>query len=113
MKAEAKPNNILQEDVAGLNNQDFQTEKEAFQQAVPAQVEFTNYKNQPDEIAIRGTLKVGGVQGLQFLMTTKNDDGLYLNCTEFQADATAIDTIAKLRAYFDIWYAQSLEKLNN
>jgi hypothetical protein len=107
---------ILKEDIAGLPNQDFQAEKEAFQQAVPAQVEFKNYVG-PEEgggnvIEIRGVLKIGGAQGLQFLMTTKNDDGLYFNCTEFQADETAIDVISKLRAYYDVWYGQSLEKLN-
>lgn len=107
---------LLQEDIAGLPNQDFQAEKEAFQQAVPAQVEFKNYvgpeQGNGDVIEIRGILKIGGGQGLQFLMTTKNDDGLYFNCTEFQADETAIDVISKLRAYYDVWYGQSLEKLN-
>lgn len=114
--AAAKPTGSprrLNEDIAQLNNQDFQQEKQAFQQAVPGEVEFGNYVNDKKVIELRGEMKIGGNgQPLRFVFTTANKDGIYLECTQFQADTDAIDTIAKLRAYFDIWYGQNLEKLN-
>lgn len=103
----------LNEDIAGLNNQDFQQQKDAFQQAVPGEVEFGNYVDDKKVIELRGTMKIGGNgQPLRFVFTTKNKDGIYLECTQFQADTDAIDTIVKLRAYYDIWYGQNLQKLN-
>jgi len=118
MRAYGKPSATpkprrLNEDIAQLNNQDFQAEKEAFQQAVPGNVEFGNYVNDKDVIELRGELKIGGNgQPLKFVFTTKNKDGLYLETTQFQADSDAIDTIAKLRAYYDVWYGTNLQKLN-
>ena len=113
-KSSAAPKSrYLNEDIAQLNNQDFQAEKEAFQQAVPGNVEFGNYVNDKDVIELRGELKIGGNgQPLKFVFTTKNKDGLYLETSQFQADSDAIDTIAKLRAYYDMWYGTNLQKLN-
>lgn len=103
----------LNEDIAGFNNEDFQAEKESFQQAVPGEVEFGNFVSDDKEITLRGQLKIGGNgQPMKFMLTTKDKDGLYLSCEEFQADSDAIDSITKLRAYFDVWYGQALEKLN-
>lgn len=103
----------LNEDIAGTDNQDFQQQKESFQQAVPGDVEFGNYVSNKEEITLRGELKIGANgQPLRFVLTTKNKDGLYIECTQFQADGDAIDSITKLRAYFDVWYGQNLEKLN-
>jgi hypothetical protein len=112
-KKSATQGGRLNEDISQLNNQDFQAEKEAFQQAVPGNVEFGNYVNEKDVIELRGELKIGGNgQPLKFVFTTKNKDGLYLECTQFQADTDAIDTVAKLRAYYDVWYGTNLQKLN-
>ena len=104
----------LNEDITDPNNQEFNTQKEAFQQAVPGEVEFGNCQlDNKEEIIIRGEMKIGlNGQPLRFLFTTKNKDGIYLECTQFQPDGDAIDSITKLRAYYDIWYAQNLQKLN-
>lgn len=108
------PAPILKEDFQNFNNGDFQEEKTAFQQAVPCRVEFGNYVSDQTKVELRGVMKFSA--GLKFLFTSERADGIFISLEDpnkpLQLDDQVVDAIAKLRAYYDLWYQKTVEKLN-
>ncbi len=108
------PVSTLNEDLGNFNNADFQEEKTAFQQAVPCRVEFGNYVSDQRKVELRGVLKFSS--GVKFLFTSERADGIFISMEDnnkpLQLDEQVVDAIAKLRAYYDLWYQKTVEKLN-
>lgn len=105
---------FLQEDFSNLDNGEFQADQEAIVQAVNAPCTITNsVKDDPKKIELRGVIRFS--TDVNFLFTTEQTDGLFIWTAQkgLQLDEEIVQSITKLRAYYDAWYQEKILEIRN
>lgn len=101
---------MLHEDFAGSNNQDFQEDQQAIVAALNVSTTITNRDDNGQRIEMSGTIKFNSEA--KFIFTTERNDGIYLSTDTLQLDEEVLQSIMKLRAYYEQWYEANIKKMN-
>lgn len=101
---------LLHEDFSGSNNQEFQEDQQAIVAALNVSVTITNRDDNGQRVEMSGTIKFNSEA--KFIFTTERNDGIYLSTDTLQLDEEVLQSIMKLRAYYEQWYETNIQNLN-
>lgn len=91
----------LREDtVPQLQPQEMDDEKNKFTEAVANTVEFGNFMRYSDNIEWNGELIK---EKIKWVYSLDDVNGCYITCEQLQLSDEAVQTIQKLKAYYDTW----------
>ena len=101
---------LLKEDFAGANNQDYQEDQQAMVAALNATVADLRVDNDGRKVVMTGTVKFNSE--LKFIFTTERNDGIYVSTDSLQLDEEVLQSLMKMRAYYEQWYQTNIQKIN-
>ena len=94
---------IEETDEEELTSPELSEEQQGFRDAVSPRVEFTSFKVYPKNKNVVFSGKFNVLDGLEWQFTLEDKDGLYISAENVQMSNDSIDTIKKLKGYYDNW----------
>lgn len=91
---------LREETIPQLQPQEMDDEKNKFTQAVASTVEFGNFMRYSDNIEWNGELIK---EKIKWVYSLDDVNGCYITCEQLQLSDDAVQTIQKLKAYYDTW----------
>ena len=91
------------EDEEELTSPELSEEQQGFRDAVSPRVEFTSFKVYPKSKNVVFSGKFNNLGGLEWQFTLEDADGLYISASNVQMTNDSINTIKKLKGYYDNW----------
>lgn len=91
------------EDEEELSAPELSEEQQGFRDAVSPRVEFTSFKVYPKNKNVVFSGKFNNLGGLEWQFTLEDADGLYISAENVQMTNDSVNTIKKLKGYYDNW----------
>jgi hypothetical protein len=105
-------NNLIKESTEeGLSSNELSEEHANFRNTVTPRVEFTGFKVYPETKNAVFSGKFDALDGLEWQFTLEDSDGLYLTGNNVSFSDETINTIKKLKGFYDNWAEQWSQKL--
>lgn len=101
---------LLKEDFSSSNNQDFQDDQQAMVSALNVTVIITNRQDDGQKVQLSGTVKFNSE--VKFLFTTERNDGIYISTDSLQMDEEVLQSLMKMRVYYEQWYQTNIQRIN-
>lgn len=101
---------LLKEDFSSSNNQDFQDDQQAMVSALNVTVVITNRQDDGQKVQLSGTVKFNSE--VKFLFTTERNDGIYISTDSLQMDEEVLQSLMKMRVYYEQWYQTNIQRIN-
>lgn len=101
---------LLKEDFSDSNNQDFQEDQQAMVSALNATVIITDRQDDGQKVVLSGTIKFNSEA--KFIFTTERNDGIYISTDSLQMDEEVLQSLMKMRAYYEQWYQTNIQRVN-
>lgn len=101
---------LLKEDFSNSDNQDFQEDQQAMVSALNATVVITNRQDDGQKVELSGTIKFNSE--VKFIFTTERNDGIYISTDSLQMDEEVLQSMMKMRAYYEQWYQTNIQRVN-
>ena len=96
-----KPSKLIQEStIPQLSPQEKDDEENKFKQGVASTVEFGNFIRYSDNVEWNGELIK---EKIKWVYSLDDVNGCYITCEQLQLSDEAVQTIQKLKAYYDTW----------
>lgn len=105
---------ILNEDFNGeeeLTSSELSEEQKNFRDTVSPRVDFTGFKVYPKNKNVVFSGKFENMGGLEWQFTLEDANGLYVTANNVPFSDDTIDTIKKLKGYYDNWADTWAQKL--
>lgn len=109
---------VMNEDTSGgkndeqeLSSIELSEEQSNFRNTVSPRVDFTGFKVYPKNKNVVFSGKFENMGGLEWQFTLEDADGLYITANNVPISNDAIDTIKKLKGYYDNWADEWAKKL--
>lgn len=94
-----------------LTSAELSEEQMNFRESVSPRVNFTGFKIYPKNKNVVFSGKFENMGGLEWQFTLEDSDGLYITTNNVPFNNDTIDTIKKLKGYYDNWADEWAEKL--
>lgn len=98
-------------DVIELTGEERKNEEQKFREVLGNLVEFNVFNIYPKA----GNVVFGGIfqgmDGLQFQFTLEDSNGLYVTANNMQVTSEVVETIQKLKGYYDNWKEEWANKM--
>jgi hypothetical protein len=101
---------LLKEDFSGSNNQEYQEDQQAMVSALNATVVITSREDNGQKVTLSGTIKFNSE--VKFIFTTERNDGIYISTDSLQMDEEVLQSLMKMRAYYEQWYQTNIQRVN-
>ena len=94
-----------------LSSAELSEEQKNFRDTVSPRVDFTGFKVYPKSKNVVFSGKFDNMGGLEWQFTLEDADGLYITTNNVPFNNDTIDTIKKLKGYYDNWADEWAQKL--
>lgn len=94
-----------------LSSSELSEEQKNFRDAVSPRVDFTGFKVYPKTKNVVFSGKFENMGGLEWQFTLEDANGLYITANNVPFSNDSIDTIKKLKGYYDNWADDWAQKL--
>jgi hypothetical protein len=99
------------QDEEELTSAELSEEQTAFRDTVSPRVDFTEFKVYPKTKNVIFSGKFNNMGGLEWQFTLEDADGLYISGDNVPMSNDSIETIKKLKGYYDNWADDWAKKL--
>lgn len=94
-----------------LTSAELSEEQKNFRDTVSPRVDFTGFKIYPKNKNVIFSGKFENMGSLEWEFTLEDTNGLYISCNNVPFSDDTIDTIKKLKGYYDNWADEWSQKL--
>jgi len=106
-----KNDNLNGSDEEDLTSAELSEEQKSFRDTVSPRVEFNSFTVYPKNKNVIFSGKFKNLGGLEWQFTLEDTDGLYISVDNAQITNDTLNTIKKLKGYYDNWADKWAEKI--